>query len=172
MNYKNPSESKNFMILLDKKRINRTIKRMSYQILEEARSHDIYLVGLNVRGYCVAKEIKASLDEALGKSITLKQLEADDDSTLEFSPEEVENTVLFMVDDVIFSGGTMFRAIQKISERSGFEKIFVVVLVDRGHRKYPVLAEIVGMDAPTKLDEQVELRLKDGSPREVVLIEK
>lgn len=160
------------MILLEKKRIQRTIKRMSYQILEEARNQKIALVGLNERGYSIAKEIKKNLDKATGDDILLKPLDSEDESNIEFNPEEVQNSALFMIDDVIFSGGTMFRSIRKVKELSLFEKIFVVVLVDRGHRKYPVLASIVGIDAPTKLNEQVELRLKDGTPYEVVLIEK
>lgn len=158
------------MILLDKKRIDRTIKRMSYQILEEAGDQSICLIGLNERGYSVAEMIIKNLESAIGEPVTLKHLDSDDDSTLDLT--ENEDSILFIIDDVIFSGGTMFRSIQKISELSGFEKIFVVVLVDRGHRKFPVLAGIVGADAPTKLNEQVELRLKDGSPHEVVLIEK
>lgn len=160
------------MILLEKKRIQRTIKRMSYQVLEEARNQKIALVGLNERGYSLAKEIKKNLDDATGDNILLKQLNSEDGSTIEFDSDNVQNCALFIIDDVIFSGGTMFRSIQKVKELSLFEKIFVVVLVDRGHRKYPVLAGIVGVDAPTKLNEQVELRLKDGTPNKVVLIEK
>ncbi len=160
------------MILLEKKRIQRTIKRMSYQILEEARNQKIALVGLNERGYSLAEEIKKNLNEATGDDILLKQLDSEDESTIEFDSDKIQNCALFIIDDVIFSGGTMFRSIRKVKELSLFEKIFVVVLVDRGHRKYPVLAGIVGVDAPTKLDEQVELRLKNGTPNEVVLIEK
>jgi pyrimidine operon attenuation protein/uracil phosphoribosyltransferase len=160
------------MILLDKKRIERTIKRISYQILEEARNHKIALVGLNERGFSLAKEIKKNLDQATGDDILLKQLDSEDESTIEFNPDNVQNCALFIIDDVIFSGRTMFRSIQKVKELSLFEKIFVVVLVDRGHRKYPILAGIVGVDTPTKLDEQVELHLENGTPNEVVLIEK
>ena len=160
------------MILLDKKRIQRTTKRISYQILEEARNQKIALIGLNERGLSLAREIKQNLDEATGDDITLKQLNSEDNSTIEFDSDEIQNCALFIIDDVIFSGGTMFRSIRKVKELSAFEKIFVVVLVDRGHRKYPVLAGIVGVDAPTKLNEQVELRLKNGEPHEVVLIEK
>lgn len=160
------------MILLDKNRINRTIKRMSYQILEEARNESIRLIGLNERGYSVAREIKTNLDAVLDDPVSLNPLDSDDDSTVNFNSADIQDSILFIIDDVIFSGGTMFRAIQKMSDLSGFEKILAVVLVDRGHRKYPVLAEIVGLDAPTKLNEQVELHLKNGSPHEVVLIEK
>ena len=160
------------MILLDKKRIQRTIKRMSYQILEEARNQKITLIGLNERGFSLAEEIKSNLVDATGNDITLEQLNSADDSAIEFNSDEIQTSALFIIDDVIFSGGTMFRSIQKVKELSAFETIFVVVLVDRGHRKYPVLAGIVGVDAPTKLNEQVELRLKNGAPDKVVLIEK
>lgn len=159
------------MILLDKKRIQRTIKRISYQVLEEARNQKIILVGLNERGYSLAKDMKNNLDEATGDKTSLKQLNSEDDSILSFNSDEIKNCTLFIIDDVIFSGRTMFRSIQKVRELSQFEKIFVVVLVDRGHRKYPVLASIVGVDAPTKLNEQVELHLKEGTPNKVVLIE-
>lgn len=160
------------MILLDKKRIQRTIKRISYQILEEAGNQKISLIGLNERGFSIARKIKENLDKATGSHLFLKQLNSEDDSTLELSYDEVQNSALFIIDDVIFSGGTMFKSIRKIKELSAYEKVCVVVLVDRGHRKYPILAGIVGVDAPTKLNEQVELRLKDGAPNEVVLIEK
>lgn len=160
------------MILLDKNRIDRTIKRMSYQILEEARNLSICLVGLNERGFSIAKKIKSNLDEVVDSPVKLKQLDSHSDSKIELSEEDTRETVLFIIDDVIFSGGTMFRSIQKVSELYRFESIFVVVLVDRGHRKYPVHAEIVGLDAPTKLNEHVELQLKDGLPNEVVLFEK
>jgi pyrimidine operon attenuation protein/uracil phosphoribosyltransferase len=160
------------MILLDKKRIQRTIKRISYQILEEAGNQKISLIGLNERGFSIAHKVKENLDKATGSQLLLRQLNSEDDSTLELNYDEVQNSALFIIDDVIFSGGTMFKSIRKIKELSAFEKVFVVVLVDRGHRKYPILASIVGVDAPTKLNEQVELRLKDGVPNEVVLIEK
>jgi pyrimidine operon attenuation protein/uracil phosphoribosyltransferase len=160
------------MILLDKKRIQRTIKRISYQILEEAGNKKISLIGLNERGFSIARKIKDNLDKATESHLSLKQLNSEDDSTLQLSYKKVQNSALFIIDDVIFSGGTMFRSIQKIKELSAFEKVFVVVLVDRGHRKYPILASIVGVDAPTKLNEQVELRLKNGAPNEVILIEK
>jgi len=159
------------MILLDKKRIERTLKRISYQILEEAKDKNIELIGLNERGFSIAKEIKKNLDTATDRNTNLKQLQSDDTSTLAFDKKEIKNSTLFIIDDVIFSGGTMFRAIQKVKELSVFEKVFVVVLVDRGHRKYPILASIVGVHVPTKFNEQVELHLKNDIPNNVKLIE-
>jgi pyrimidine operon attenuation protein/uracil phosphoribosyltransferase len=36
-------------------------------------------------------------------------------------------------------------------------EIHTAVLVDRGHRKFPVKAEFYGMELPTKLDEHVSV---------------
>ena len=160
------------MILLDKDRIKRTIKRMTYQILEETRDRSICLVGLNERGFAVAKMIRSQIEQIREEPVTLLQFDSHSDTNEIDFPENQENSILILIDDVIFSGQTMFTSLKKITERSHFEMIFVVVLVDRGHRKYPVLAGIVGLDAPTKLNEHVELRLSNGNPGEVILIEK
>ncbi len=160
------------MILLEKKRIERTLKRMAYQILEEAQSSNIILIGLNERGFAVAKMIQTYLGEAVGGDISLEKLEAYDNSTPNINTDHADDSMLVIVDDVIFSGETMFSAIRKIPELSAFKKILVTVLIDRGHRKYPILAGIVGMDVPTKLNEQVEMQLTDNQPNEVILVQK
>jgi pyrimidine operon attenuation protein/uracil phosphoribosyltransferase len=57
----------------------------------------------------------------------------------------------------------------QIRNLSEFKNIIVSVLVDRGHRKYPVLASIVGFNLPTKLNEHVSLQIEDGQPIRVKL---
>ncbi|TVQ67828.1 MAG: hypothetical protein EA360_01405 [Balneolaceae bacterium] len=156
------------MILLDKGRIDRTLRRMSYQILEEAQQHPVRILGLNRRGYSVAKRIGSILEKASGMDVPVMNIQSDDESPFEFS-EPSENEVLVLTDDVIFSGSSMFRAIQKIPDLSRYHKIIVAVLVDRGHRKFPILAGIVGLHVPTKLNEHVALSLHEHSPAEVVL---
>lgn len=156
------------MILLDQSRINRTLTRMSYQILEEAHFHPVRIVGLNKRGYSVAKQIGAILSKASRTETPVMNIQSDDD-TLFHLPEQSNDEVLVLTDDVIFSGGSMFRSIQKIPDLDRFHKIIVSVLIDRGHRKFPVLAGIVGMHVPTKLNEHVALLLHEETPHEVIL---
>lgn len=145
---------------------------MGHQIVEEARGTDICLVGLNERGYSIAKEILLTIEQATGRKIPLCYLEVDSMEQAELPEGMGEKQILVIVDDVIFSGTTMYKAIRKIPEHPGFEKIYIAVLADRGHRTIPVQAGIVGIRVPTKLNEQVELRLEHGHPREVVLLEK
>lgn len=160
------------MILLNKQRIDRTLKRMTYQITEEAKEMDIVLAGVNRRGFILAERIKEHLAGSESRDIQMFNLKDHDDAPSESIPVPSQNSILVIVDDVIFSGGTIYRCLQKIPELSAYEKILITVLVDRGHRKYPILASIVGLKTSTKLNEHVELRLKNGTPQEVVLINK
>jgi len=160
------------MILLDKNRIERTLKRMAYQVLEEAKSNPVVLMGLNERGFAVAGRLKKHLDDIRETNLPLYQVDADEDTAFKFPTSPNDKNILVIVDDVIFSGGTMFQTIRKISELSVFNKILLAVLVDRGHRKYPLLAGVVGFHAPTKLNEHVELTLEDNEPKHVILIKK
>ncbi len=157
------------MILLDNKRIERTLKRMAYQIYEMAHSSSVRLIGLNSRGMAVAKVIKQHLEHASAKTIPLHNIQVDDTDDFTFPEQPGENEILVIVDDVIFSGGSMFNVIRRIQELSAFKKVCVAVLIDRGHRILPVQASIVGLDVPTKLNEHVELRLHQREPKEIVL---
>lgn len=157
------------MILLDKNRINRTLKRISYQILEEVRESPVHLVGLNQRGYLIAEKIKVNLENYSEKSFPLSRINANDSSSFQFESAVDNDDILILIDDVIFSGTTMYKAIDKIGELSRFKKVFVVVLIDRGHRKVPIQAEVIGKYVPTKLNEQIELIIKGNTPEKVIL---
>jgi len=156
------------MILLDKNRIDRTLKRMAYQILEEAHDHSIHLAGINQRGLAVAKKIQSFLEKASGKKVPLTGISSKNESPVKITTNP-ENELLVIIDDVIFSGGTVFNSMTQIRNLSEFKNIIVSVLVDRGHRKYPVLASIVGFNLPTKLNEHVSLQIEDGQPIRVKL---
>ena len=157
------------MILLNEQRIIRTLKRMAYQIEEEAKSKDIVLAGLNKRGFILANFLFDELNSFRTKSPEIYSIFDEAKNPSDAIPTPSGEAILVVVDDVIFSGGTMFRAIRKVPELDSYEKILTAVLVDRGHRKYPVLASIVGFHAPTKLNEHVELQTENELPKKVVL---
>lgn len=156
------------MILLDKKRIDRTLKRMSYQILEEAHDHTIHLAGINQRGMVIASKIQAHLEKASGNKIPITAISNKNDTPVQLSKKAADE-LLVIIDDVIFSGGTVFNSMMNIENLSEFKNIIVSVLVDRGHRKYPVLASIVGFHLPTKFNEHVSLQIEKEQPISVKL---
>lgn len=156
------------MILLDKKRIERTLKRMSYQILEEAHDHSIHLVGINQRGMAVAAKIQAYLEKASGSKIPLSAITNKTGTPVQLTTKADEE-LLVIIDDVIFSGGTVFNSMMNVKNLSEFKNIIVSVLIDRGHRKFPVLASIVGFHLPTKFNEHVSLQIDGDQPLSVQL---
>lgn len=157
------------MILLDGNRIQRTLKRMAYQIVEEAHGAPIHLIGLNERGFTIAMIMKPVIEKATGQPLPLDKMNADDELPFSFETSPDNAPMLVLIDDVIFSGGTLQKAIDKVPGRGRFHKICIAVLVDRGHRKFPVHAAIVGVNIPTKLNEQVNLLVKNQKPEMVVL---
>lgn len=157
------------MILLNEQRISRTLKRMACQIEEEAKNAEITLAGLNNRGFILANFLLKELKLLRNKSPEIYRLHDEPEKPSDSIPAPADDMILVVVDDVIFSGGTMFRAIRKVPHLDQYSKILTSVLVDRGHRKYPVMASIVGFHAPTKLSEHVELHTYNNQPQEVVL---
>lgn len=157
------------MILLDSNHIDRTLRRMAYQIVEEAHGAPVQMIGLNERGLAISKLMHPIIEQETGFKVMISQLNVETEKDFKFDKKPKENSVLVIIDDVIFSGGTIQTAMDKIMERSLFQKIFIAVLVDRGHRKFPIHAEVVGSHIPTKLNEQVDLELVDGKPDKVVL---
>lgn len=158
------------MILLDKGQLSRIIKRMAYQVVEEARGNPICMIGLNERGYAVALAMQDCLTEAAESEFTITQLWAEDKDSFTFEGKINDDTMLVVVDDVIFSGLTMFQALNKIPELTSFKNVCVAAVVDRGHRKVPVQAGIVGLKVPTKLNEHVDFQLSENQPYNVTII--
>ena len=156
------------MILLDQKRIYRTLNRMAFQILEAAHSSTIRLIGLNTRGLIIADTLKNILEKETQKTISITNISSDDDKRFSID-KGGDDDILVVVDDVIFSGESVFNVIQRVDNLSDFKNIIIAVLIDRGHRKFPLLAEVVGIHVPTKLNEQVNLHVKDGKPEKVIL---
>lgn len=158
---------KSQITLMDKPRMQRTLKRMAIQIWERwGAKDDLVLIGLNERGFTVAQELATYLT-----SLTKKKMKAhryDVDGTSSAIPDCNDKLVL-LVDDVIFSGKTMFSALSsicRIYEPSGIE---IAALVDRGHRAYPLRTDLMGISVPTKLGEHIEVMLKNGTLEQAIL---
>ncbi|WP_340106761.1 phosphoribosyltransferase family protein [Rhodohalobacter sp. 8-1] len=155
------------MILLDHQRLARIIKRMAFEVVEKSRGKPVDLIGLNDRGFAVAKRMQEFITEGAGSNAKLHQLYINMDEGL--GGYERHSDELVMVDDVIYSGKTMFRALTGIPELYSYEFVTVASVVDRGHRKLPVEADIVGLKVPTKENEHVDFQLKNNQPYQVLL---
>ncbi|MEX1010722.1 MAG: phosphoribosyltransferase family protein [Balneolaceae bacterium] len=159
------------IVLMDRARIERTLRRMAFQIAERAGEREILLIGLNERGSAVAAVLEGCLKKALMQRV--KRISWVVTKKPDVSPDlpasgKKERMVIW-VDDVIFTGSTMFSALQKIAPEPEWYSA-VAVLIDRGHRQVPVHAEFSGIVLQTKAKEHVEVTLRNGEPDEVLLI--
>ncbi len=157
------------IILMSPDRIGRSLKRIALQIWEDLGDvQNPLLIGLNERGYATAKIISDYLNEITGCNPELVRYDV---AGSEFNGDEpdLENRNVILIDDVIFSAQTMFHAILDIFKTQLPNDLKVAVLVDRGHRSYPVEASYVGVNIPTKLKERVDLLLTNHLPDKVLL---
>lgn len=158
------------ILLMNQDRVQRSVNRMAYQIAEENRDKsDIVVIGLKERGYVIARMLVNKLTELTERKVALRRLLKKSKEGNQFENQGEEFHYLVLVDDVIFSGQTMFRAIQQVMSKDQPRTVRVAVLVDRGHRNVPVEAAFVGLALPTKLNEHVEVQIESAAVKKVVL---
>ena len=122
-------------------------------------SEKVAIVGILRRGAPLADRLKAKLEETYGLTGALRlDLEikryADDLTLLYPETRLTENPThatldlagysVLVVDDVMYHGHSMLRAVEYLAERQP-DELRTVVLVDRGATKLPVRANIVGV---------------------------
>ena len=76
-------------------------------------------------------------------------------------PSGIDDKVVVLVDDVLYSGRTVRAALDALSDLGRPRIVRLAVLVDRGHRELPIRADHVGKNLPTRADERVSVRLEE-----------
>jgi pyrimidine operon attenuation protein/uracil phosphoribosyltransferase len=87
-------------------------------------------------------------------------------------PSGVDDAVVVLVDDVLFSGRTVRAALDALGDLGRPRAVRLAVLVDRGHRQLPIRADHVGKNLPTSADERVLVRLAETDGVNEVVITK
>lgn len=158
--------------LMSPMRVERSLKRMTLEIIEKHAGKGLmHIFGINDRGYKLAKKITANIKSV--NRMNLTPIRVDVHNGMVHATElDLNQAFVVLIDDVIFSGDTLKKAMELIEPFGAPKTIKIAVLIDRGHRKYPIEPEFVGLEHPTKLKEHVEVLLpdEDGQDR-VVLFE-
>ncbi len=159
------------LVYMDRERVRRTLKRMAYQISEDNREdRDIFLIGIEERGFVVASQLHEYLAGIYNREFPLVQIgQKQPLSEKHISPSQIRESYPLVVDDVIFSGQTMFTTLNHVYDYVAFDEIHTAVLIDRGHRTVPVQAQFVGLELATKLKEHVSVVLQHEQVQKVVL---
>jgi pyrimidine operon attenuation protein/uracil phosphoribosyltransferase len=77
-------------------------------------------------------------------------------------PGDVNGATVLLVDDVLFSGRTVKAALDELFDHGRPATVELAVLVDRGSRKLPIVAEFSGTTVVAGEDEDVVVSLSDN----------
>ncbi|HNZ07470.1 MAG: bifunctional pyr operon transcriptional regulator/uracil phosphoribosyltransferase PyrR [Candidatus Cloacimonetes bacterium] len=171
--------------IMDKAQMERSVHRMAHEIIEQNRGlAKICLVGIRSRGVPLAQRLSEYLRLIEGQEIPVGMLDItlyrDDLSTIAHQPVikgsqldfDIEDAVIVLVDDVLFTGRTVRAAIDALMDFGRPRQIQLAVLIDRGHRELPIKADYVGKNVPTSKEEiiKVEFEETDGSDRVCIVL--
>ncbi len=169
--------------ILDRRGIERVLKRLAHQILEKNPAVDSFcLIGIQRRGVFLAERMKRIISEMEGTEVSSGIIDItlyrDDLTVIGPAPLvretkidfDINGKVVILVDDVLFTGRTVRAALDEIMDFGRPKRIELAVLVDRGHRELPVRPDFVGKNVPTSSEEVVEVRLEEIDEKDEVLL--
>ncbi|HAZ19862.1 MAG TPA: bifunctional pyr operon transcriptional regulator/uracil phosphoribosyltransferase PyrR [Clostridiales bacterium] len=154
--------------LLDEASVNRTLMRMTHEIIESNKGiHNLVLVGIKRRGVPLSQRIADNIEEFEGIRVPVGYLDITlyrDDLTMvaerpqvaeSHIPFSIQEKIVVLVDDVLFTGRTARAAIEAMFSYGRPASIRLAVLIDRGHREMPIRADFVGKNIPTSKSELI-----------------
>ena len=160
--------------LMDERDVERTLVRLSHQILEKNHGADnLCFVGIKTRGVPLARRLAENIRLIDGAETPVGELDVtlyrDDLEPARVEPQisgtkipfSVTGKTVVLVDDVMFTGRTARAALEAIMQLGRPDKVQLAVLIDRGHRELPIRGDYVGKNIPSARSETVAVRLTE-----------
>jgi len=170
-------------IVLTESDIDRTLRRIAHEIVEATPDvRELVLLGIPTRGAILATRLASHVQEIVGETIPVGSLDVtlyrDDLATgghrtpapTSVPPGGVDDKVVVLVDDVLFSGRTVRAALDAVTALGRPRAVRLAVLVDRGHRELPIRADHVGKNLPSHQGERITVLLRDVDSSEEVQV--
>ncbi len=170
--------------ILDAEDIQRILLRMTHKILEVHKgAQNIGLVGIQTRGVHLSERIRNNIKDVEGTEVPTGivdiTLYRDDWTRASINPVvratdipfSVDGKEILLVDDVLFTGRTTRAAMDALIDFGRPDRIELAVLIDRGHRELPILANYVGKTVETRKSEMVNVFLKEQDGKDLVVIQ-
>ncbi|PID27224.1 MAG: bifunctional pyr operon transcriptional regulator/uracil phosphoribosyltransferase [Candidatus Cloacimonadota bacterium] len=180
-------DSKIIDTIMDSKTLERTIKRIASEIVENYdNKYDLVLVGMKTRGEYIAIRILEEIKKLENISVEMGVLDAtlyrDDFRTnlkvpnisIGDMPFIIDNKKIILIDDVVFTGRSIVAGINAVMDLGRPKAIELAALIDRGLREMPLCPNYIGKTVKTLPSQEIRVRLKecDGGTDAVHLVEK
>ncbi|BDZ52949.1 bifunctional pyr operon transcriptional regulator/uracil phosphoribosyltransferase PyrR [Agromyces marinus] len=164
--------------------LERALTRIAHEILEANRgADDLILLGIPTRGVALAERLARTVSRIAGTDVPAGALDVTmyrDDlgrnpvratHPTEVPGDVVDGRVVVLVDDVLYSGRTIRAAFDALADLGRARAVRLAVLVDRGHREFPIRADYVGKNLPSSTRERINVRLVETDGEDAVTIE-
>ncbi|WP_036555236.1 bifunctional pyr operon transcriptional regulator/uracil phosphoribosyltransferase PyrR [Nocardiopsis sp. CNT312] len=178
-----PPAPEGYRTVLDGPEIDRALTRIAHEVLERTKGgRDVALLGIPSRGVPLARRLAERIERVEDLRVPVGSLDITmyrDDLRLaparalgrtEIPDGGLDDHVVVLVDDVLFSGRTVRAALDALGDLGRPRAVQLAVLVDRGHRELPIRADYVGKNLPTSLREGVTVCLAENDGRDAVLL--
>jgi len=169
--------------IMNGKEIRRAMTRVAHEILEANKgTADLVLLGVQRRGVPLASMIAEAIERVEGEAVPQGAIDItfyrDDLSKIGPAPRinetnvpiDVQDKIVILVDDVLFTGRTVRAAIDVIMDWGRPQAIRLAVLIDRGHRELPIRPDFVGKNVPTSHREIIKVRVVEFDGTEDVVV--
>jgi pyrimidine operon attenuation protein/uracil phosphoribosyltransferase len=171
--------------VLEEADIGRALTRIAHELLERNKgSAGLVLLGIPTRGVPLARRLAERLTAIEGHPVPVGALDVTlhrDDlrrqptrsiAATDVPPGGIDDRVVVLVDDVLFSGRTIRAALDALTDLGRPSAVRLAVLVDRGHRELPIRADHVGKNLPTAIGQRVRVHLSEIDGRDEVLLQR
>mgnify|MGYP006290028389 CR=1 FL=1 len=116
--------------------------------LQERLSSDAHLVGITSGGAWLAERLQADMKRMPALGVVSSSMHRDDfaqrgmaDSAATKLPFAVDGAVIWLIDDVLFTGRTIRAVVNELFDYGRPAAVHLAVLVDRGGRELPIQAD-------------------------------
>jgi pyrimidine operon attenuation protein / uracil phosphoribosyltransferase len=173
--------------LLSAADVARTVARIAHQIIEKTafgpeHPDELVIVGIPTGGAVFARRLADAIRRFTGAEPAVGTVDPTlyrDD--LRRRPARalgatvvpdggLDDRLVVLVDDVLFSGRTVRAALDALSDHGRPRAVQLAVLIDRGHRELPIRADYVGKNVPTAAGERVEVLFAETDGRDGVAL--
>lgn len=154
--------------LMNGEDVERALMRISHQIIEKNHGTEgICLIGIKTRGVPLAYRLQENIRKIENDALPVGTLDItlyrDDLTDIAKEPQisgtdvpfPVTDKVVVLVDDVIYTARTARCALDAVMKLGRPSRVYLAVLIDRGHRELPIRADFVGKNIPTSKNEMV-----------------
>jgi pyrimidine operon attenuation protein/uracil phosphoribosyltransferase len=168
-------------VIFNAEDIQRTLRRLAHELIESNHgTQNLVILGMLTRGKYLGERLAKLLEEIEGKPVPVGYLDITlyrDDTALTMKPvvaslvpQDLTNTQVILVDDVLFSGRSVRAALDALNGYGRPSAVRLLVLLDRGHREFPIRPDYVGKSLTTEVSDRVSVRLKEVDGEDQVIV--